>query len=605
MKRYNKKRYQLMSVILLFVMAATACQNKEHSSINTANAVSTESGNNENNENDNSVINVADIDMSELFSNRDLSGDYDLSKCGNITLSDTGCTTDSPNAVIDKGTVTITGEGDYIIDGSISDGMIIVDVDKTEKVQLVLNGVCLNSASSAAIYVKKADKVFVTLADGTENTLTNGGSFTAIDDNNIDAVIFAKDDLTLNGTGALTISSPAGHGIVSKNELVIAGGIYDITAASHGMTGKDSVAIADGSFRIEAGEDAIKSVHDSDDSMGSVHILGGNYRLAAQSDGINALNEINISGGSIVVEKSNEGLEARIINISGGEVDITSSDDGLNATDKRSDSSKADATAATNDSGADIVKADTAASDKALDKKEDRNFDRQKKGFGGGMGDTQSDASINISGGVVRINAEGDGVDSNGYLTVSGGEVYVMGSSGGGDGALDYGIDASISGGIVVAAGQSNMAQNFGADSTQGAILVNTQEQNEAGSDIILLDDNGNELLVWTMKKRYNSVTISCPEIKKGSSYTVKMGGTSTEVTMNELIYGDGFSFGGGRRGFEDGERLEGMPEPADFENGERPEGMPEPPELENGERPEGMPEPADLESSEKKIRGE
>jgi hypothetical protein len=182
-------------------------------------------------------------------------------------------------------------------------------------------------------------------------------------------------------------------------------------------------------------------------------------------------------------------------------------------------------------------------------------------GFGGGgdpMGDTQSDANINISGGVVYINAEGDGVDSNGYFTMSGGELYVMGPSNSGNGALDYGIDAAITGGIVVAAGQSGMAVNFGSDSTQGSMLVNTSSQNDAGTRIVLLDSDGNKLIEWTMEKRYNSVVISCPEIVDGGTYTVEMGDTSTEVTMDGLIYGDGFGMGGGFGGGHGGDGMRG-----------------------------------------------
>jgi hypothetical protein len=130
---------------------------------------------------------------------------------------------------------------------------------------------------------------------------------------------------------------------------------------------------------------------------------------------------------------------------------------------------------------------------------------------------------------------------------MTGGELYVAGPSNGGNGALDYGIDAVITGGIVVAAGQSDMAVNFGSDSTQGSILVNTSSQNAAGSNIVLLDSNGNSLVEWTMKKSYNSVVISCPEITDGSTYTVMTGDTSTEVTMDGLIYGAGL--GGGMRG--------------------------------------------------------
>jgi hypothetical protein len=166
------------------------------------------------------------------------------------------------------------------------------------------------------------------------------------------------------------------------------------------------------------------------------------------------------------------------------------------------------------------------------------------------MGDTQEDANINISGGIVYINAEGDGVDSNGYFTMSGGELYITGPSNGGNGALDYGIDATITGGIVVAAGQSGMAVNFGSDSTQGSMLVNTSSQNEAGTQIVLKDSDGNKIIEWTMEKQYNSVVISCPEIVDGGTYTVEMGDSSTEVTMDGLIYGDGFS--GGMRGDRD-----------------------------------------------------
>lgn len=279
--------------------------------------------------------------------------------------------------------------------------------------------------------------------------------------------------------------------------------------------------------------------------------------LSAGSDGVSAVNEISIADGTVKVQESYEGLEARIINISGGEIDITSSDDGLNATDKRASAS------------ADM---EQSAGDDGEGRRKD--FQGGRGDFGGGMGDTQADANINISGGVVRISAEGDGVDSNGYLTVSGGELYVTGPSNGGNGALDYGIDAVISGGVVVAAGQSGMAQNFGPESTQGTILVNTQQQNAAGSEIMLFDSTGRRLVAWTMEKDYNSVVVSCPEIEEGSSYTVQTGEVTTEVVMDGLVYGEGFGFGfgGGRSEFQGGR--------PDFGNGERPEGMPQPPDL-------------------------
>jgi hypothetical protein len=307
---------------------------------------------------------------------------------------------------------------------------------------------------------------------------------------------------------------------VSKNDLVITDGTYNITAASHGFSGKDSVAVADGTFNVTAGKDGIHSENDDDDEVGYIYIGGGSFALSVESDGMSAVNEIYVADGNITVSKSYEGLEARLINIVGGVVDITSSDDGLNATDKRGGES-----------------GESTSED---------NFGF-KGGFGGGMmDDTQDEANINITGGIININAEGDGVDSNGYFTMSGGELYVTGPSNSGNGALDYGIDATITGGIVVAAGQSGMAVNFGSDSTQGSILVNTSSQNEAGTKIVLTDSDGNKLLEWTMEKSYNSVVISCPEIVDGGTYTVSMGDNTTEVTMDGLIYGSGFGMGQG-----------------------------------------------------------
>jgi hypothetical protein len=508
------------------------------------------------------------IDIDDLFSDRDLSGEYDASECESITLADNASQSDAKGVTIDGNTITITKEGDYILEGSLSNGMIIVDVDKSDKVQLVLNGVDINSDTSAAIYVASADKVFVTLADGTQNTLSNGGSFVAIDDNNIDAVIFSKDDLTLNGTGSLTINSPAGHGVVSKNDLVIANGTYNVTASSHGFAGKDSVAINNGTFNVTAGKDGIHSENDDDDEVGYVYIGNGSFDFSVESDGISAVNEIYIAGGDIVISKSYEGLEARLVNIVGGVIDITSSDDGINATDKRS--------TATSQSGENVELTDMSKNKEQGDvpempdgqapeipngqeqpQKPDNNVDNfgGRGGFGGGGGpmeDTQEDANINITGGIIYINAEGDGVDSNGYFTMAGGELYVTGPSNGGNGALDYGISATITSGIVVAAGQSDMAVNFGSDSTQGSILVNTSSQNEAGTKIVLTDSNGNNIIEWTMEKRYNSVVISCPGIVDGDTYTVQMGDNSTEVTMDGLIYGSGFGMGGGFGGGKD-----------------------------------------------------
>ena len=241
---------------------------------------------------------VSAIDTSGMFSDRDLAGTYDESEAIPITLNGDSASCGSSSVVIDGSTIAITAEGVYLISGTLNDGQIIVNTGDTEKVQLVLSGADITSSTSAAIYALEADKVFVTLAEGTENTLTNGGEYIAIDDNNIDAVIFAKTDLTLNGSGSLTINAQAGHGVVSKDELVITGGSYTITSASHGLSGKDSIAIADGTFAITSGKDGIHAENSDDTSLGWLYIQDGSFTITAQGDAISAVGALQIDDGT-------------------------------------------------------------------------------------------------------------------------------------------------------------------------------------------------------------------------------------------------------------------------------------------------------------------
>ncbi len=237
-------------------------------------------------------------DSSDMFSNRDYEAGYDETAAAYITLNGSTAQCSSNAVEISGSSVTITDEGTYIISGTLTDGMIIVDAGNNDKLQLVLDGVSISSGTSAALYIRQADKVFVTTAPGSENTLSNAGEFIAIDDNNIDAAIFSKDDLTFNGQGSLTVESPAGHGIVSKDDLVFTGGSYTVSSASQALNGKESVRIAGGDFTITSGKDGIHSEDDDDASLGFVYILGGSYAITAEGDGISASNYLMIDGGS-------------------------------------------------------------------------------------------------------------------------------------------------------------------------------------------------------------------------------------------------------------------------------------------------------------------
>ena len=421
---------------------------------------------------------------SSWFSDRDLDGSYDESQAIDITLSGSSASCSADGVTVNGSQVVISAEGIYRLSGTLEDGQIVINAADTDKVQLVLNGVTIHSATSAAIYALEADKVFITLADGSENTLSNGGSYVAIDENNIDAVIFSKTDLTLNGSGSLTIQAQAGHGVVSKDELTITGGSYTITSASHGMTGKDSVAIAGGAFTITSGKDGIHAENTEDTTLGALYIAGGSYTIHAQWDAVSASGALQIDGGtfdlttgegSASVEMSTddsfapgrpgtaaaqetssteedtvsqkgikgestytinggtftipycyEGIEGLSITIEGGTFDITSHDDGLNAA-----------------GGAD------------------------SSGFGGFGGRPQdtfasdSDSFITINGGTFTIVSSGDCIDSNGTLTINGGTLDLT-CNGSGNTILDCDGTYTNNGGDVTT--------NDGSESNPGGM---------------------------------------------------------------------------------------------------------------------------------------
>lgn len=243
-------------------------------------------------------IPVTVIDTSTLFSQQDLDGSYDASQAVAILLQGDTAACDDPSVIIDGSTVTITAEGVYILSGTLYDGQIQINAPDSAQVQLVLNGVDITSADSSAIYALEADHVFITLADGSENSLSNGGAYLPIDENNLDSVIFSKTDLTLNGSGSLAIYAEAGHGIVSKDDLIITGGTYTIEAASHGMTGKDTFCIADGTFTITSGKDGLHAENTEDSTLGSLYITGGTFTIAAQGDAVSASGALQIDAGT-------------------------------------------------------------------------------------------------------------------------------------------------------------------------------------------------------------------------------------------------------------------------------------------------------------------
>lgn len=340
----------------------------------------------------------ASAESSELFSARDLSASYD-EEVFSITLSGNTASTDSDHVTVSDGTVTVNGPGTYLVSGTLANGGIVVNADKQDKVQLVLNDVSISSDTGAAIYVAQADKVFVTLAEGTSSTLTNGGRFAQDADGEIDAVIYAKDDLTLNGSGSLTINSPAGHGIVGKDDVTVTGGSYAITSLDSAMTANDTLAVAGGSFQITTNKDGLHSENSDDDTLGAIYITGGSFVIRAGDDAVHAESLLQIDGGSLDITAA-EGLEATYIHINDGQINISATDDGVNAARKSS----------------------------------------------------AYTPTVEISGGTLTVTmgpGDTDGIDSNGNLIITGGTVNVTAAS-----AFDYDGTASFTGGTVIINGQ-------------------------------------------------------------------------------------------------------------------------------------------------------
>lgn len=533
---------------------------------------------------------------SEMFTDRDMEVGYDEATSIKIQLDDNNITSSSDSVSISGNTVTIKEEGTYILNGSLSDGMVMVDASDTAKIQIVLNGVDITSKTSAALYVKEADKVFVTTAKDSKNSLRNGGTYIAIDDNNIDAVIFSKSDLTLNGTGSLTIDADAGHGIVSKDDLVLTSGTYEINAASHGLSGKDSVRIANGTYTITSVKDGIHAENADDESLGFVYIADGKFTITADGDGISAENYVLMEDGEYTIEAGGGSENSKIqhvdsfgpgawetteassdttsmkaikatsdVTINNGTYTIDAADDGIRSNQNvtiaggiyqiktADDGMHADETLTISDGNIDITESyegleglnikvsggtiTLVSSDDGINAA----GGNDNSGFRGFQSETSSvsSGSISITGGTLKLVIEGDGIDSNGDITICGGEIYVNGPANGGNASLDYDGEAKITGGIFVAAGPSEMALNFSTSSTQGAMLATVSNQT-AGTAITLKDASVNTLISWEAESDFSSVLISLPELEEGSTYTLETGSSSTEITMSSLIYGSG-----------------------------------------------------------------
>ena len=506
MKR--KAVLSLLSICIAFSLVITGCT---ASSDSTATVQTTESDTSENtvslaSNSENSLITaVSAIDTDQQFTDNDLDTGYDEENATKISFDTAGVAVSGSGAKAEDETVTITEEGTYLVSGTVEDGQLIINAVDSAKVHLVLSGLTMTNNDGPCILVTGADKVFVTLADGTENTLSDAGTeYVQTDsDVNADGVIYSKSDLTFNGSGTLTINAGYKHGIVCNDDLVFTGGTYNVTAVGKGIKANDSIRIKNGTFTINAQDDSIHTSNEDDSGKGYIYICGGTFNLSAGDDGVHAATALLITGGTLTVSKSYEGLEGDSIDITNGEICVNSSDDGLNASsaDHSSDS-------------------ETQAENQDSPQMQDPSSE------------ADANAYIRISGGVLYVNAEGDGLDSNGMLYIEGGTITVDGPTQANNGALDYGTGAEITGGTVMAAGSSGMATTFGDSSTQYSVLYNFDSTLEAGTEITLTDADGTEVMSYTPSKAFSSIVFSSDELAAGD-YTVTAGDTTEKITLS------------------------------------------------------------------------
>lgn len=513
-------------------------------------------------------------------------------KSDEVELSGNTCTVEiggeisviGDGASYQSGVLSITRGGVYSLSGTISDGYVYIDAD--DNVKLILNGLSVTNGNGAAIYCYNAKNLYIELAEGTENILTDGSSYSfggkneSSAENEPNAALYSKSDLVLCGSGKLSVTGNYALGIRCNDDLTVESGDITVNAVTNGVRGSDSVTVEGGSLKITAGQDGIKSTNDTDADKGYILISGGSLEINAGEDGIQAEQRLSVTDGEIKItttgdvaaggndggwggrpwerssdngnDASSKGIKsggamtlsggkteinstdhcvhsAGTLDITGGELALSSSkgkgisshgnlviDDGviavLNSTEGIE--SKADMTV----NGGEIT---VTSSDDGLNC--GGGSDRFNFSYNENQANSEGTShNMYLNGGYIYINAEGDGIDSNGNIEVSGGTVIVNGPTNGGNGALDCGDmnnSITVSGGLLIAVGSSQMAEAPGNGSTQNSLSIIAAMN--AGDTFAVQSSDGKNIAVFTVAKRVQHIVISSPDIKTGETYSL------------------------------------------------------------------------------------
>ena len=535
----------------------------------------------------------------QYFTAGDLSPEYDISDANVITLIGDSAQVTGNGAYAYDGGVVISSTGVYVISGTLDDGSITVDADDAAKIWLYFNDVNITCQDNAALIIENADKVFLTLAEGQDSALMSGSEYeTSAAEAGIDGVIYARDDLTINGAGSLTISGGPAHGITANDDLVITGGNLTVTSAKDAIHVNDSLRMTKAVMTLNAGDDAIQV----DNEGGYIYIESGEFDIAAVDEGIAAEGDITIDGGdfkiavgtgqgshgiksgdtvtvndgTIDITSCYEGIQASYIDITGGDITINSVDDGINASSgdggfgmgfgmggpgmggtggqgmrQRGSYNASDTETTETGEASEGEKPELGEMPEGeMPEGEKPEFGETPEGEQPQSGDTSDEDMstvetpwIHISGGTLTIlndsGRDADGIDSNGDIIITGGTIRVSLTGDGGNNAIDCATEnggvCEISGGSIIACGSSQMAEGFGSSSTQCSVLYNLQTGAEAGTTLTLRDSDGNVLMSYEVPNAFTSVNISCPEMELGETYTISVGETEETVTLEEI----------------------------------------------------------------------
>ena len=520
------------------------------------------------------VTEISTDDMDFEFSNKDTTYDYDESEAKTIADSEK--------------VVKITAEGTYVVSGEHES--ITVSAPDTAKVRIILKNATVSNTSGPAIYIEKADKVFITAYKNTTNTLSDGTSYTGdFKDTNIDGAIFSKTDLTLNGEGTLNITGNCKCGAVSKDDLIICGLNLTVKSTGCALEGKDCVKIKDAAITVSSGGDGIRSTNTEKTNKGFVYIETGNIDITSGSDGIQAATVLKAANGNVKItagggaadtkqnsgdrnmpgfggktqttddEESTKGLKAgSLIVIDEGGFEVSSKDDSFHsngdieinggsfAAATGADGFHADSNLIINGGSITVSRSyeglegqkvtvtggniDITASDDGINAASPSS---SGSSVGGRPGNSDSNSLITIGGGYILVNASGDGIDSNGNVAITGGTVLVSGPTDNGNAAFDYNGEATVSGGTVILCGSSGMAQGFSDKSEQASFMYTLDSSASAGSSVALTDEKGNVIASFIPAKQYNNIVITSPSLKNGSSYKLVIGGTVSGADKN------------------------------------------------------------------------